>query len=240
MLCVATQERDNYLAVETPGPHPVSPAEVRRNATKMADGSGGTDGPLLARLRAGDRAAFEQIVRQHTGRMLAVARRFVGGNDADALDAVQDAFISAFKALPAFSGSSSLGTWLHSIVVRASLMKLRSRRRHPEAQIEDLLPRFLPDGHRANPGAAWCGRTDDLAQLQETRELVRRCIDRLPEAYRTVLLLRDIEEYDTEATAELLGTNCNVVKTRLHRARQALRTLLDPYFGNPVRGGTAQ
>jgi RNA polymerase sigma-70 factor, ECF subfamily len=240
MLCVAPQGHDNRTAVESPGAHSVPSTHVHPSGPPVGAAA---DAPLLAGLRAGDPRAFEQVVRQHTNRMLAVAGRFLGGNDADAQDAVQDAFVSAFKALPNFSGSSSLGTWLHSIVVRASLMKLRTRRRHPETPIEDLLPRYLPDGHRANPGPAWCGATDELAQRTESREIVRRCIDQLPESYRTVLLLRDIEEYDTETTADLLGTNSNVVKTRLHRARQALRTLLDPYFGTPAgenKGETAQ
>jgi RNA polymerase sigma-70 factor (ECF subfamily) len=196
---------------------------------------GADDGPLLARLRANEPAAFELLVQAHTPRMLAVARRFLG-NESDAQDAVQDAFISAFKAIAGFAGTSSLGTWLHSIVVRASLMKLRTRRRHPETAIEDLLPCYHNDGHRVQPGPAWGESMDAVAQRQESREVVRRCIDQLPDAYRTVLLLRDIEEYDTEETAKLLGTNANVIKTRLHRARQALRTLLDPYFA----GGTAQ
>ena len=78
---------------------------------------------------------------------------------------------------------------------------------------------------------------DQVVQRQELRDLVRRCIDQLPDSYRTVLLLRDIEELSTEETAKLLGTNAGVVKTRLHRARQALRTLLDPYFGGGHPGG---
>ena len=186
---------------------------------------------LLARLREGDPQAYEQLVRDYAARMLAVARRFLH-NDADAGDAVQDAFLSAFKAIGGFTGGASLGTWLHSIVVRAALMKLRTRRRRPEQAIEDLLPQYTPDGHRVQPGPGWGQAVDQLAELGENRVLVRQCIEQLPAQYRTVLLLRDIEEYDTEETAKLLGINANAVKTRLHRARQALRTLLDPYFGS--------
>src|SRR5262245_51333955 len=86
---------------------------------------------LLERLRAGDDAAFEQLVAAHAPRMLAVARRFMR-DESDAQDAVQDAFLSAFKAIGAFAGGSALSTWLHSITVRACLMKLRSRRRKSE------------------------------------------------------------------------------------------------------------
>ncbi|QOV89542.1 RNA polymerase sigma factor [Humisphaera borealis] len=194
------------------------------------------DDALLPRLQAGDPAAFEQLVRDHAGRMLAVAKRFLR-SESDASDAVQDAFLSAFKAIGSFGGTASLGTWLHSIVVRASLMKLRTRRRRPEQAIEDLLPQYTADGHRVQPGGGWVPAVDQLAELEESRSIVRRCIEQLPSQYCTVLLLRDIEEYDTEETAQLLGINANAVKTRLHRARQALRTLLNPYFGETAAAG---
>jgi RNA polymerase sigma-70 factor (ECF subfamily) len=194
------------------------------------------DADLLALLRAGDASAFEALVREHTPRLLAVAQRFLV-NEADAQDAVQDAFVCAFRGLAGFDGQCKLGTWLHAIAVRACLMKLRTRRRRPETPIEELLPQFHADGHRVQPGPAWGESIDQVIQRQESRELVRRCIDELPDSYRTVLLLRDIEELSTDETAKLLGTNTGVVKTRLHRARQALRTLLDPYFGTPSTAG---
>ena len=184
---------------------------------------------FLARLRAGDGLAFEQLVRAYSGRLLAVARRFLH-NEEDARDALQEAFLSAFRALDSFEADARISTWLHRIAINAALMKLRSRRRKPEESIDDLLPTFLEDGHRANPGPAWKEPAEVTLQRQETRTLVRECIDRLPETYRMVLLLRDIEELDTEETAQLLNVSPNAVKIRLHRARQALRTLLDPHF----------
>lgn len=183
---------------------------------------------LLAGLRAGEDAAYETLLRAYSGRMLAVARRFMGSDD-DAREAVQEAFVSAFKAMDRFEGDSRISTWLHRIVVNACLMKLRTRRRKPEESIDDLLPRFAENGHLEVSGAGWEG-ADALIERGETRMRVRDAIDRLPEAYRTVLLLRDIEELDTEQTAEALGLSKAAVKTRLHRARQALRQLLDEYF----------
>lgn len=184
---------------------------------------------LLAALRAADDDAFTTFAHLHAGPMLAVARRIVGSEE-DARDALQEAFLSAFKAIKSFEGGSRLSTWLHRIVVNAALMKLRSRKRAQERPIEDLLPKFLSDGHQATPATAWRETGDSEAQRKENRTLVRAAIDELPEIYRTVLLLRDIEELSTEETAEVLGINNNAVKTRLHRARQALRTLLDPHF----------
>ncbi len=182
---------------------------------------------LLTRLQAGEQAAFEELVCRYGGQLLAVTRRFLRNED-DARDAVQDAFLSAFRALDRFEAKARLSTWLHRIAVNAALMKIRSRQRKPEDSIEHLLPRFLEDGHRADPGPAWKESTDALIQQQQTRRLVRTSINRLPDTYRSVLLLRDIEEYDTQETAHTLGISPNAVKIRLHRARQALRTLLDP------------
>jgi RNA polymerase sigma-70 factor (ECF subfamily) len=184
---------------------------------------------LLARLRAGDGDAFEACVRAYCGRLLAVARRILG-NEEDARDAVQDAFLAAFRGVGRFQGLSGLGTWLHRIAVNAALGRLRARQRQPERPIEGLLPHFGEGEHQLDPPAPWKAAPDTGLQQRETRELVRRCIDQLPEAYRTVLLLRDVEGLDTDEAARLLGTSAGVVKTRLHRARQALRTLLDPHF----------
>jgi RNA polymerase sigma-70 factor, ECF subfamily len=182
---------------------------------------------LLARMQAGDEDAFEACVRNYSGRLLLVARRILT-NEEDARDAVQDAFLSAFKGIARFEGRSRIGTWLHRIVVNAALSRRRSRQRRPELSIEDLLPHFGEGEHQIDPPTPWKATT--ILQQQELRELVQGCISRLPETYRIVLLLRDIEGLSTEETAQMLETTIGVVKTRLHRARQALRSLLDPYF----------
>jgi RNA polymerase sigma-70 factor (ECF subfamily) len=184
---------------------------------------------LVAALQDGDAAAFEQLVRDNTGRMLSVARRYLRNED-DAQDAVQEAFLSAFKAIDRFEGVAQLSTWLHRIVVNACLMRLRSRRRKPEESIEDQLPGFLENGHLAEPTPGWRARADDLLESSEQRRLVRERIEQLPEGHRTVLLLRDIEGYDTQRTAIELEISPGAVKTRLHRARLALREQLEPHF----------
>ncbi|MBX3404133.1 MAG: sigma-70 family RNA polymerase sigma factor [Phycisphaeraceae bacterium] len=184
---------------------------------------------LLSRLRAGEDRAFDDLVRLAAGRMLAVARRMLHREE-DAQDAVQEAFLSAFRSLDRFDGRSRLTTWLHRITVNACLMKLRSQRRRPERAIEDLLPKFAEDGHQAMPSRPWREEATCSADSTEVRELVRTKIDELPEQYRVVLVLRDLEELSTEETAEAMDMSVNAVKTRLHRARQALRALLDPYF----------
>ena len=185
------------------------------------------DADLLVRLRAGDEAAYEELVRAETRHLLAVARRLLR-NEEDAQDAVQQAFLSAFRALPEFNGQSRLTTWLHRIVTNAALMKLRSRGRRPEDSIDDLLPTFVDDGHHTEQFTEWGLPADTKLLRRETRAQVRAAIDALPDGYRTVLLLRDIEEMSTEEAARTLGVNPNTVKIRLHRARQALLKLLTP------------
>ena len=184
------------------------------------------DADLVAGLQRGDEAAFEAVVRMHSGRLLSVARRFLGNNE-DAQDAVQDSFIRAFKAIHTFEARAQLHTWLHRILVNTALMKLRERRRRPTESIEELLPTFSADGHQSVAAHDW---SDALLERKETAAIVREAIAMLPDQHREVLVLRDLEDRDTAETAAILGTSPNVVKVRLHRARQALRTLLDREF----------
>lgn len=187
------------------------------------------DDALIAGLQSGDSGAFERLLREYGPRLLRLARRFLA-NDEDARDALQDAMVAVYRSIGKFESTSALSTWLHRIVVNTALMKLRSKRRHPEEDIEQYLPQFLADGHQREPSTPWTESADHVIEREELRASVRETIEKLPDAYRIVLHLRDIEELSTAETAEILGTTKNVVKIRLHRARQALRTLLDPHM----------
>lgn len=181
---------------------------------------------LVESLKRGDADAYERLVRAHGGALLAVARRFLRDED-DARDALQDAMIAAFKAMPFFREDARLSTWLHRITVNACLMKLRAARRRPTTPIEELLPRFDDTGHRVEAEAERERLVEDELDAPLVRARVRACIDKLPDSYRAVLLCRDIEEMDTAETARALGISVENVKTRLHRARQALRALIE-------------
>ena len=184
---------------------------------------------LVARLRAGDESAFEELVRSAMGRLLAAARRLLR-NEEEARDAVQSAFIRAFQSIASFRGDARLSTWLHRIVVNESLMRLRNRT-NDEPLDENLLPHFKPDGHQVRDTVDWSDSAERALERSETAALVSASIDQLPEPYRTTLIVRDLDELTPDEAAEALGVNKNVLKVRLHRGRQMLRALLEQEFG---------
>jgi RNA polymerase sigma-70 factor (ECF subfamily) len=196
-------------------------------------GTGYGESALVASLRAGDGAAFESLVRTHAGRMMRLARRLLR-NDHDAQDAVQDAFVSAFRSIDRFEEGSQLSTWLHRIVVNTCLKRIRSSAREPEESIESLLPTYKENGDRVRHDVEWVPAIDNVLQSAETRDFVRRSLDKLPPIHRTVLILRDVEGYDTAETATLLGVSEGAVKVRLHRARLAMREILEPGISGRV------
>ncbi len=191
------------------------------------------DAALLEQLRSGHSQAAEQLVRRHGGWMLAVAYRILKDKSA-AEDCVQESFLNAFQKINSFEARSTLKSWLHRIVVNSALMKLRSLRRANEQSIDALLPEF--DGNGCRIEAPWrkIERPDEIIQRSEMCELVLSKINELPEDYRIVLLLRDIEELSTREAAEILDCKEGTVKVRLHRARAALKKLLEPMLRGEV------
>ncbi len=203
------------------------PIKVELNTAGQVSADSG-EAELLSRLRAGDSAAFETLVMEQGGRMLSVAHRFLS-HEQDAADAVQDALLSAFKAIGSFKGEAKLGTWLHRILVNACLMRRRLQDRQSTETIDSFLPQFDSTGHHAERVPRFELSPSEVLVNKELRQHIRDCIDALPADYREILILRDIEEMDTESAAKILNVSLAVVKTRLHRARQALRALLIPF-----------
>ena len=188
-----------------------------------------SEAALIARLRRRDTAALEILMERHAARVYRVAFG-ITRNDADAEEVVQDVFLSLFDKIAAFEERSALGTWLYRVATNTALLRRRGKRLELEVSLEDQLPRFRPDGHRAGERsfllADWSASAEDEVLSDETRALVRRAIDRLPPHYRAVVVLRDVEELSNEETAEMLGEAVSSVKSRLHRARMALREQL--------------
>lgn len=184
----------------------------------------------LDALLKGDATAFEQLVRQESLRLYRVIVRIVRDED-EAQSVLQETFLQAYRRLPTFRGEAKITTWLFAIginLARASLRKSRRYDTYEEQDIERLQPAFMK-GMYVQQYGPW--RPDETAERAERKRIVHEAIDRLPPDYRTVVMLRDIEELPTAEVAEILEISEGAVRVRLHRARQALRAVLDTYFG---------
>ncbi|MGI9350953.1 MAG: sigma-70 family RNA polymerase sigma factor [Rhizobiaceae bacterium] len=190
------------------------------------DGNDGV-GIALTNLKDGNASHTQNFVREHIGWMLAVAFRILKDTELSE-DAVQNAFVNIFKSLEKFEGRSQLKTWMHRIVVNESLMLLRKRKRLHEISIEEHLPEFDERGCRIEDPWTKIETPEALLQQSQVKEKISELIDALPDIYRIVLTLRDIEEMSTMEVAELLDMSETNVKVRLHRARAALKKLLEP------------
>jgi RNA polymerase sigma-70 factor (ECF subfamily) len=175
----------------------------------------------------------QQLVVENIAWMLKLAERLLQDRGL-AEDAVQDAFISAFRGLEKFEQRSSLKTWLHRITVNAALTRLRQKKRRAEQSIDDDLPEF--DQYDCRLESPWQSLMS-LEEVIESNDLCQRVnesINTLPDSYRIVLQLRDIEGYDTREVAEQLELSEANVKVRLHRARAALKKRLEPILRGEV------
>lgn len=194
-----------------------------------SDSVDAAEAELVARLKAGDARAFEELVRRESGRLLAAARRLVR-DEAAAQDCVQEALLSAFRAIDGFEPRSSIGAWLHRITINAALMRLRKQRRLAETPIDDLLPSFDADGWRVDTVETAERDPESALESRRVQEFVRGKIEMLPDGYRTALVLRDLEGWSTKEAADAMGIAEGAMKVRLHRARAALKTLIEPLW----------
>ena len=183
---------------------------------------------LVRRAQSGDELAFRTIMERHNRRLYRVARTILR-DDSEAEDAVQESYLRAFAALGSFRGDASLATWLTRITLNEALG--RKRRQRPTVELEALdamkersaqIIRFPTMQTDTDP--------ERSAAQREIRRLLERSIDALPEPFRVVFVMRDVEELSTEETAGFLGIKPETVKTRLHRARRLLREALDQHM----------
>jgi RNA polymerase sigma-70 factor (ECF subfamily) len=184
------------------------------------------DVELVSLAQQGQTRAFDELVRRYQDRVYRLCYKILR-HEEDAAEALQDAFLSAFKGLPRFKSESTFSTWLYRIATNASLMKYRRRRdghvsyEQSQTGSEDNEPMAIAD---------WSTQPlDDLLDT-ETREILSREIDQLPENEREVFILRDIMEQSNEEVAKELGLTVAAIKSRLHRARVHLRDRVNRYF----------
>jgi RNA polymerase sigma-70 factor (ECF subfamily) len=184
-----------------------------------------TDADLVRLACSGTPDAFGTIIARYNQRLYRVARAVLR-DGADAEDALQEAYLRAFAALSGFRNEAGLGTWLTRIVVNEALGRLKRQRKTEDLDALDRAGKLRSDVI-VFPGAAMTMDPEQTAALGEIRRLLERAIDALPEPFRLVFVLRDIEGMSVEETAEQAGLQPATVKTRLHRARKLLREELD-------------
>jgi len=148
----------------------------------------------------------------------------------DTEEVTQDVFLAVFEKIERFRGDSSFFTWVHRIAVNAALMRKRRDKSALDVPLDDVLPAFEDNGHIAMDVADWSPQASDPALQEETRRVIQAAVKRLDEKYQTVFILRDVEGFSTEETAQILEMGVPAIKSRLHRARLALRKELANYF----------
>jgi RNA polymerase sigma-70 factor (ECF subfamily) len=217
-----------------PSPNtPQTPPDAKGSSGASPSGASPTDDELIARARAKDFAAFEELLVRYEDKVFRLAFRILR-NETDAKEILQETFVSIWRKLDTFKGDSQFGSWVYRIATNAALMRLRSHRRHPEVSTEELPIGYLDNYGTPMPaGENWSKRPDDELQSSELRAHIQSAVDALPDIYRTVFVIRDVEGLSTEETAEVLGISVPTVKTRLHRARIALRDAIGGYFDRP-------
>ncbi|MBC8367583.1 RNA polymerase sigma factor [bacterium] len=183
---------------------------------------------LVGRLVEREESALLEVLTDHQSRIFNLALRITGSVE-DAEEVTQDTFLRMLDKVQQFEGRASLGTWLYRVGTNQALMKRRSTGRRQEQSWDDPMAAFTEDGLHATPIRKWRGSVLDI-QKEETARIVRQAVDDLPEDYRNVIVLADLEGRSRQEIAEILEISVPAVKSRLHRARLALRTKLAAEF----------
>ncbi|MEJ5369241.1 MAG: RNA polymerase sigma factor [Bryobacteraceae bacterium] len=185
------------------------------------------EGDLVERAQAGDMEAFAELVRRYERRIYRMARQ-ITQNDEDAEDVLQESFLKAFQHLDSFQGQSKFYTWVTRIAVNESLMKLRKRKSDRTVSLDENIE--TDEEPIVREIAVWDDTPETKYSQEELRQILDKAISSLKPIFRTVFILRDVEELSTEETAEVLGLSIAAVKSRLLRARLQLRERLTRVF----------
>jgi RNA polymerase sigma-70 factor (ECF subfamily) len=193
------------------------------------------DRQLLTQAQAGDMDAFEALVEAHRDRVFGLALRMTR-SEADAAEITQDTFLSAYQHLKDFRGEAAFSSWVHRIAANHALMRLRHRRVVQAAEDELKAPEFTEGGSLAEyPQSDWSRDAEGKALDAELGRAIQQATDELPEGYREVFLLKDVDGLSYEQIAEATGDSIPAIKSRLHRARLALREAIDAFYNPPRR-----
>jgi len=185
------------------------------------------EAPLLAKAREGDTRAFGELVRKYEGKIFRLAQH-VTQNREDAEDVLQETFLKAYEHLDQFQGNSKFYTWIVRIAVNQSLMKLRRRKTDKSVSLDEAID--TGEDTVIREIAAWDPDPEQQYTQEELRDILDSAVQSLAPPYRSVFVLRDVEDLSTEETAEALNLSVPAVKSRLLRARLQLREKLTRYF----------
>ena len=184
---------------------------------------------LVAALKRKESTAFEQLIAQHGGMLYRVALRLLG-QPQEAEEVLQETLLTVYEKIDTFDERSALSTWLYRIAVNTALMRLRAKARVPEELLDTVGPQFTEQGEHAREEAEWALPPEEALLRQEALTALQQGIARLPELYRAVYVLAEIESLPHQDIASILELTVGTVKTRLHRARLFLREALTDYF----------
>ncbi len=187
------------------------------------------DERLVEALRRGEEGAVETLVDRYAGWIHRVARRLLN-DPRDAEEVVQDVLLTVVRKIHTFKAEAAFSSWLYRIAANAAYQRLRAKRARPEVSLEPFLPVFDDEGRHAQRVVDWSHQLDDPAVAGEVRAAIERSLSRLPEEYRVVILLHDVEGLPNEEVAAALGLSVAAVKSRVHRARLFLRQELAHLF----------
>jgi RNA polymerase sigma-70 factor (ECF subfamily) len=204
--------------------------------SKGGPADGESDEALISKIHAGDRKAFSSLLKRYEETVYRFAFK-VCRDPGRAEEAMQDTFINVFRKLDSFDRKSKFSTWLYAIVTNNCRMKHRQRKsRAVEESLDQMMdPSFTEDGRMAREMAQWDDTPEDRMLGKELREVLEQSIARLPEEYRLVFVLRDVDGNSTEDTASIMGITVEATKSRLRRARAFLREQLNPYMAGQER-----
>ncbi len=185
-----------------------------------------TDAELVAGIKKGDECAFQEIMNRYTQKVFNLAIRLTRSQE-DAEEVLQDVFVAVYKKIDSFEGKSAFSSWLYRVTANTAFMKLRKRKQNEAVSFEEVSP-SIRDG--------WVGKNpedsdiDYMSVRHELRDVIQRAVARLPDEYRNIFVLRDIDGLSNEEVAETLALSVPAVKSRLHRARIILRKKLQRYY----------
>ena len=182
-----------------------------------------TDDVLIEQIKAGSQEAFEEIVARYEAKVFSMALRYTRKQE-DAEEVLQDVFVTVFRKVGSFEGKSAFSSWLHRIVVNAAFMKLRKNKQSRSVPLEDLSPSLKQEYLERN--LSFFPKSDSICAAHELQDALEKAITKLPDEYRVVFVMRDVDGLSNNEVADQLKITIPAVKSRLHRARLMLRKRL--------------